>query len=217
MVRARKSGEPIADRHLGPPPGLVPGSPLTGVNATARAAYDRAVRAVVLDADGLPKLAELPEPTGPGALVRVRACGLCGSDVEKLGTRPPGPSSATRSPVSWPTARGSRSCIESRAAPVSAAVPVIRRRASSSRSLRIAPGRLRRAAARDALRHAAGLARRARRHLDRAARVRAARSRARAARASCSSSAAVRSACSGRRSCSDAGTRSSRPTYDRTG
>jgi threonine dehydrogenase-like Zn-dependent dehydrogenase len=43
------------------------------------------VRAVVLDADGLPELADLPEPTGPGLLVRVRACGLCGSDVEKLG------------------------------------------------------------------------------------------------------------------------------------
>jgi threonine dehydrogenase-like Zn-dependent dehydrogenase len=43
------------------------------------------VRAVVLDAGGLPELAELPEPTGHGALVHVRACGLCGSDVEKLG------------------------------------------------------------------------------------------------------------------------------------
>jgi threonine dehydrogenase-like Zn-dependent dehydrogenase len=43
------------------------------------------VRAVVLDADGLPELAELPEPSGTGLLVRVRACGLCGSDVEKLG------------------------------------------------------------------------------------------------------------------------------------
>jgi L-iditol 2-dehydrogenase len=45
------------------------------------------VRAVVLDADGLPELAELPEPDGAGLLVRVRACGLCGSDVEKLGGR----------------------------------------------------------------------------------------------------------------------------------
>ncbi len=43
------------------------------------------MRAVVLDAGGLPELAHLPEPTGPGVLVRVRACGLCGSDVEKLG------------------------------------------------------------------------------------------------------------------------------------
>ncbi len=43
------------------------------------------MRAVVLDADGLPKLADLPEPTAPGELVRVRGCGLCGSDVEKLG------------------------------------------------------------------------------------------------------------------------------------
>jgi L-iditol 2-dehydrogenase len=43
------------------------------------------VRAVVLDAAGLPELADLPEPTGSGLLVRVLACGLCGSDVEKLG------------------------------------------------------------------------------------------------------------------------------------
>jgi L-iditol 2-dehydrogenase len=43
------------------------------------------VRAVVLDADGLPELADLPVPEGPGLLVHVRACGLCGSDVEKLG------------------------------------------------------------------------------------------------------------------------------------
>jgi L-iditol 2-dehydrogenase len=43
------------------------------------------VRAVVLDADGLPELAELPDPSGPGVLVHVSGCGLCGSDVEKLG------------------------------------------------------------------------------------------------------------------------------------
>lgn len=43
------------------------------------------MRAVVLDRDGLPDLVEVPEPTGAGLLVRVRACGLCGSDVEKLG------------------------------------------------------------------------------------------------------------------------------------
>jgi threonine dehydrogenase-like Zn-dependent dehydrogenase len=43
------------------------------------------VRAVVLDHDGLPELVDVPEPSGPGLLVRVRACGLCGSDVEKLG------------------------------------------------------------------------------------------------------------------------------------
>jgi L-iditol 2-dehydrogenase len=48
------------------------------------------VRAVVLDADGLPELADLPVPSGPGLLVRVRACGLCGSDVEKLGHAAPG-------------------------------------------------------------------------------------------------------------------------------
>jgi L-iditol 2-dehydrogenase len=43
------------------------------------------VRAVVLDLDGLPELADIPEPAGAGLLVRVQACGLCGSDVEKLG------------------------------------------------------------------------------------------------------------------------------------
>lgn len=43
------------------------------------------MRAVVLGPDGEPELAEIPEPDGPGELVRVLACGLCGSDVEKLG------------------------------------------------------------------------------------------------------------------------------------
>ncbi len=48
------------------------------------------MRAVVLDGDGLPELVDLPEPSGPGRLVRVTACGLCGSDVEKLGRAAPG-------------------------------------------------------------------------------------------------------------------------------
>jgi L-iditol 2-dehydrogenase len=48
------------------------------------------VRAVVLDADGVPRLTEVPDPAGPGDLVRVLACGLCGSDVEKLGSGPAG-------------------------------------------------------------------------------------------------------------------------------
>jgi L-iditol 2-dehydrogenase len=43
------------------------------------------VRAVVLDAEGTARPAESPEPFGEGELVHVRACGLCGSDVEKLG------------------------------------------------------------------------------------------------------------------------------------
>jgi L-iditol 2-dehydrogenase len=42
------------------------------------------VRAVVVEAGGEPALADVPEPDGPGTLVRVLACGLCGSDVEKL-------------------------------------------------------------------------------------------------------------------------------------
>jgi L-iditol 2-dehydrogenase len=48
------------------------------------------VRAVVLDAHGLPELATIHEPDGPGEPLRVRACGLCGSDVEKLGKAPAG-------------------------------------------------------------------------------------------------------------------------------
>ena len=48
------------------------------------------MRAVVLDAAGQPALADVPEPDGPGEPVRVRACGLCGSDVEKLGLAAPG-------------------------------------------------------------------------------------------------------------------------------
>ena len=43
------------------------------------------MRAVVLDGAGQPALADLPEPEGDGELVRVRACGLCGTDVQKLG------------------------------------------------------------------------------------------------------------------------------------
>ena len=43
------------------------------------------MRAIVLNAAGRPGLGELPEPSGSGELVDVLACGLCGSDVEKLG------------------------------------------------------------------------------------------------------------------------------------
>ena len=42
------------------------------------------MRAVVLDPEGHPALADVAEPDGDGELVRVLACGLCGSDVEKL-------------------------------------------------------------------------------------------------------------------------------------
>jgi L-iditol 2-dehydrogenase len=45
------------------------------------------VRAVVLDEDGQPRLADAPAP--PDA-IRVLACGLCGSDVEKIGSAPAG-------------------------------------------------------------------------------------------------------------------------------
>jgi L-iditol 2-dehydrogenase len=47
------------------------------------------VRAVVLDPNGRPELADLAEPSGAGELVQVLACGLCGSDVEKLGHASP--------------------------------------------------------------------------------------------------------------------------------
>lgn len=48
------------------------------------------MRAVVLDGAGQPALTELPEPGGSGELVAVRACGLCGTDVQKLGRAPAG-------------------------------------------------------------------------------------------------------------------------------
>jgi L-iditol 2-dehydrogenase len=47
------------------------------------------VRAVVLNSSGYPEQAELAEPVGPDVL-RVLACGLCGSDVEKIGGAPEG-------------------------------------------------------------------------------------------------------------------------------
>ena len=48
------------------------------------------MRAVVLDGAGEPALVELPDPVGNGELVRVRACGLCGTDVQKIGRAAPG-------------------------------------------------------------------------------------------------------------------------------
>jgi threonine dehydrogenase-like Zn-dependent dehydrogenase len=42
------------------------------------------VRAVVVGPDGTPAVTDVPEPDGPGEPVRILACGLCGSDVEKL-------------------------------------------------------------------------------------------------------------------------------------
>ncbi len=43
------------------------------------------MRAVVLGTDSEPRLADVAEPASPGDLVTVLACGLCGSDVEKIG------------------------------------------------------------------------------------------------------------------------------------
>jgi L-iditol 2-dehydrogenase len=48
------------------------------------------VRAVVVGPDGVPALSDVAEPSGDGALVRVQATGLCGSDIEKLGRAPAG-------------------------------------------------------------------------------------------------------------------------------
>jgi L-iditol 2-dehydrogenase len=48
------------------------------------------VRAVVLGPAGEPELAEIAEPEGPGEPVEILSCGLCGSDVEKLGRAEPG-------------------------------------------------------------------------------------------------------------------------------
>ncbi|HXV57344.1 MAG TPA: alcohol dehydrogenase catalytic domain-containing protein [Gaiellaceae bacterium] len=48
------------------------------------------MRAIVLDGAGQPALGDVPEPEGGGELVRVRACGLCGTDVQKLGRAAPG-------------------------------------------------------------------------------------------------------------------------------
>jgi L-iditol 2-dehydrogenase len=45
------------------------------------------VRAVVLDAEGQPRLADVPAPSAP---MRVLASGLCGSDLEKIGHAPAG-------------------------------------------------------------------------------------------------------------------------------
>ena len=48
------------------------------------------MRALVVDGEGLPRLEDVPEPEGTGELVDVLACGLCGSDVEKLGSEAAG-------------------------------------------------------------------------------------------------------------------------------
>lgn len=48
------------------------------------------MRAVVLAPDGEPRLADIDDAPPPGELLRVLACGLCGSDVEKIGRAPAG-------------------------------------------------------------------------------------------------------------------------------
>jgi len=48
------------------------------------------VRVAVLGSDGEPSLVDVADPAPPGELVDVLACGLCGSDMEKLGVAAPG-------------------------------------------------------------------------------------------------------------------------------
>jgi L-iditol 2-dehydrogenase len=48
------------------------------------------MRAVVLDGAGEPALGEVAEPDGSRTLVDVVACGLCGTDVQKIGRAAPG-------------------------------------------------------------------------------------------------------------------------------
>jgi threonine dehydrogenase-like Zn-dependent dehydrogenase len=57
------------------------------ISSPRRPPYDTPVRAAVLDADRQPRLREIDEPRGP--LVDVLACGLCGSDMEKIGLAEP--------------------------------------------------------------------------------------------------------------------------------
>lgn len=45
---------------------------------------------MALDDAGLPRVADVPEPGGDGLRAQVRACGLCGSDIEKIGFAEPG-------------------------------------------------------------------------------------------------------------------------------
>ena len=62
----------------------------TSSRRSTTSAYDTPVRAVVLDARSEPAIDDVPEPVPPGELVQVLACGLCGSDVEKIGLAPSG-------------------------------------------------------------------------------------------------------------------------------
>ena len=66
------------------------------------------MRAVVLDASSEPTPADVPEPAPPGELVTVLACGLCGSDVEKIGLAAPGPGTVLGHEVVARTSEGRR-------------------------------------------------------------------------------------------------------------
>ena len=59
-------------------------APVAAASPAFAASYDRTMRAVVVGESGKPELGEVPEPAGDGEIVRVLACGLCGSDIEKL-------------------------------------------------------------------------------------------------------------------------------------
>jgi threonine dehydrogenase-like Zn-dependent dehydrogenase len=68
--------------HPGPLPWSVAAS--SSRRPGAETTYDRRVRAVVVDETGEPRLADVAEPAATAETVRVLACGLCGSDLEKL-------------------------------------------------------------------------------------------------------------------------------------
>ena len=166
------------------------------------------MRAVVLDADGLPGLAEVPDPAGPGDLVRVLACGLCGSDVEKLGRGARrARCSGTRSTVCSKTARASPSCTVCRAATAIAVAPGTSRRATSSSSCASSPAGSPSGCARPTSCPLGGVG--LRRDLGRAARAASSARRSACRAGECWSSAAARSGSCGCRCCAGAATRSS--------
>ncbi len=134
-----------ARRHLDPPSRLVPGQPQRRRPEALRA-HRRTIRRCARSPStppGRPGSPTEPEPSGPGELVHVRACGLCGSDVEKLGHRRP--PTERCSDTRWPAAR--RRDARHRDAPravrrtVNVAVParvdVHRVRAAADRSRRL--------------------------------------------------------------------------------
>ena len=173
-VRRRSSRSRACSRERG---GRLAGDALIGRRGYP---YDADVRAVVLDADGQPRLADAPAPAEP---MRVLACGLCGSDVEKIGVAPAG--TVLGHEVVARRADGARVALIHHL-PCGECERCLAGHESTCERLRRAddrPGRLRRGGRGRRRDRAAGRDRRRGRHLPRAARLRAPRSGARAARA----------------------------------